>query len=108
MRSVTGNRPKYQRIRTPRARERVVGWNVVAIIAAGVPFAVMMTFAVSAIAAGVDEHACVWTMRGGLLISAGLAALVPIVVCIAAWESFLPRQQPSGETPGVAAAEPTP
>lgn len=108
MRSATRNQPEYQRIRTLCAPRLALGWNVVAIVAASVPFAVMMTFAISAIAAGVDERTCVWAMRGGLLISASLATLVPIVACIAVLKPFPLRQQTSGEMPGVAAGEPAP
>lgn len=54
-------------------------------VCAAVPLTIMLTFALAAVTAAVNERAVVWTMRAGIGVSVALVLAVPIIAAIVAF-----------------------
>jgi len=81
-------------------------WYAIRGLCAAVPLTIMLTVALAAITAAVNERAVVWTMRVGLAVSMALALAVPLIAVIVAFRAF--RETGSPPHPPLASHLPTP
>jgi len=63
-------------------------WYAVRGLCAAVPLTIMLTVALAAVTAAVNEQAVVWTMRAGLGVSMALALAVPVIAVIVAFRTY--------------------